>query len=712
MQVEEVLRRYAEGERDFRGVNLRGQSFTGQELTGADFSGADIRGTSFSRAKLRQVNFSCVTAGLTRFWSLSVICLAWVLSGFSGIFAGFAASMSALISDATNIENITTGWIALIVTIIFFTLSIYKGVSIGFVSVSILSALFVTIAFALDFAVSHIDAFSIVLGFAGAFTSSVVLTVAFAVTFAAVRNVGRVFACLGTLLVVGVVVIAIAGPQAQVFAFSEALKGPVAFTLVFVVARFMTLASAYIGARAFAGDERDAFIGTLALAGAALKGTSFRGADLTHANFTHAVCKHTDYRNAILQCTGWHQAKQLSSARLNGTYLHDAKVRQLAMTRHGQNTNFDRADLRGINLQGAYLHAASFMDADLSQAHLQDAHLCEATFVRTNLDMANFEGACLTGACIEDWGITRRTQFDGVRCRYVYLRLLTEHNREPHRMPPLEQGDFDDHDFHIFLTSVLDTLDLYHKQNINAGVAVTVLKGLTNAYHIRFELVGLEKRGNDQFLIRLKVFGHASHSQLQREYYARYEQTLPLYDPHRLLSHTDQALKEMIEKAMKQNPGTTHIGHVYNQGVLITGGSVNMTADQHHSITIGDIGGDFHASGAALNLGEIRDTLKLTIDALPDTPHSNHPGIKDLLIQLHTAIANEPGLSDADKADALEQVKELAGAGHNPNENANKTLAKRSLRMLKGLVTELPKATVLVKEMNRLLPAIGKLFEA
>ena len=50
MKSEEILKLYAQGERNFRGLNLRGQSFRDKDLQGADFSKADIRGTDFTGA--------------------------------------------------------------------------------------------------------------------------------------------------------------------------------------------------------------------------------------------------------------------------------------------------------------------------------------------------------------------------------------------------------------------------------------------------------------------------------------------------------------------------------------------------------------------------------------------------------------------------------------------------------------------------------------
>lgn len=266
------------------------------------------------------------------------------------------------------------------------------------------------------------------------------------------------------------------------------------------------------------------------------------------------------------------------------------------ITGEGQNQNFNRQNLRGVNLQKANLTNASFIDTDLSQANLKGANLFEAKLVQTNLDQTNLSNAHLTGAYIEDWGITRGTRLEEVECKYVYLKLPTEGDRDPNRMPPSEQGEFGENDFNIFITSVLDTLDLYHRQNINAGVAITVLKGLTEDYPVQFELVGLEKRGDDQFVIRLKVFGKISHFKIQREYYDRYEQTLPLYDPKKLIPNTDVAVEKIV-KTVKENP-STHIENLHNQGIVITGGKVDMSGERNIEIKQGNynenIQGDYY----------------------------------------------------------------------------------------------------------------------
>lgn len=613
MKASEVLKKYADGERDFCCANLRGQSFKGKNLSGADFSGTDIRGTNFTNANLKEAKFIGAEAGLQHRWAISPVIILLFLSVVLGFFPAIASSSVISLFLPLNLQefDLTPAVLVLIVLTIFFITTICQGIEVGIGAGIGAVAGTMAISVALVWAGAKSGVLAVAVAGTGALAGAVAGTVKVAIVVAVARAVALKWAVLVALIdvIMAGVWSAISSRVAVTWAGTVVTAvGRGWAVMAMVVAETVTVLGIYIAWRALVGDEKHAFIRKIALSLAATKGTSFRNADLTDSDFTRATLKNTDFRKATLIRTCWRDAKNIDLARLGTTYLQNAQLQQLLTTGKVQDKNFERKDFRGVNLQGVDLAGASFVDADLSRANLQETNFFEAKLVRTNLDQANLSNSNLTGAYIEDWGITRKTRFDGVKCKYVYLKLPTEGDRDSNRIPPPKQGSFEENDFYVFITSVLDTLDLYHKQDINAGVAITVLKGLTKDYPVQFELVEVGKRGENQFLLKFKVYGAASHFQLQREYYARYEQTLYLYDPKKLMPDPENTVTQIIE-TVKENSGL-HTVCLYNQGIFIVGENVNMTGDRSiNTNTYYEQSGNFgigHMSG-----GEIKEGAKV-----------------------------------------------------------------------------------------------------
>ncbi|MHC5750693.1 MAG: pentapeptide repeat-containing protein [Nostoc sp.] len=656
---------------DFSGQNLRGRNFKGrQDLAGANFSYADIRGANFTNANLTGANFSHAKAGLQLHWAILLVLVSWLLSGLSGFLWAVNGYLVSRIFDTSGLEFQIAGWAALIVLIAFFFITIRQGVAAG------LGALAVALA--------------------------VVFAVVIAGTLAGAGTVTGVI--LGAAAIAGVIAAAIAIAGAIAGAIAAAVAAARTGARAAAVAVAGTLVSIYISWRAMKGDQKHSLslVRNIAIAFAATGGTSFRGANLTNADFTQATLKSTDFRNTILICSRWYQAKMLDRVRPGSTYLQNSQVRQLLVTGQGQDKNFYRENLRGINLQKANLADASFIGADLSEANLQDANLSRAKLKQTQLDGTDLTGATLTGAYIEDWGITNTTKLHGVRCEYVFMRLPTKEDPDPLRKPDNKQEVFADGDFANFIKPIFDTLDLYHNQGVDPRAVAIAFKNLAeNHPEAELEIVAMEKRGDDKILLRAKTAAGIDKSQLSAEYFDDYNQLKALSQSQQLLLvEKDQriiSLENMVDTALKQPK-------------FYTQGNTNMS-----DISGINIEGSSNVSGIAgnnsiANLGTISGNVSIALNQLPDATDAEKPGIKELLSQLQDAIIQSTYLSEEDKTEALEQVNTLAEAGKNPQESTKQKTAKTAITMLKGIFTGLPAVASLVEATNKLLPAISKLF--
>ncbi|MEP0880977.1 pentapeptide repeat-containing protein [Trichocoleus sp. ST-U3] len=472
-----------------------------------------------------------------------------------------------------------------------------------------------------------------------------------------------------------------------------------------------------IGCDAFEANTKFPRIAQLAINLTTIGGTSFRQANLTEADFSQATLKHTDFRDANLTRTCWRNAKGLEFSRLGNTYLANPKIRQLVVTGNGQAQKFDGLNLEGVNLQGAKLHDASFIGANLNHANLRNANLSRAILKQAQLDGADLTGAILTGACIEDWGITGTTKLESVQCDYVFMRLETKDNPDRLRKPDNCRETFADGEFADFIKPYVDTLDLYHSQDIDPRAISIALKNLsTNHPEENLQFVAIERRGSNGLNLRFTTAPGADKSELSHEYfsdYARIKKELPIAVQLRLAEQDAEirTLKGTIEQFIEAG---THQSKIQAETIQIIQGELVVTENKGINITsgggsIGDIsglvGGD--VSGV-VNLGTISGNVTNTINQLPDESEPDQPNLKELLTQLQQAIENDSDLSDPDKADLLEQVQVLAEAKQTEEPAKKEGLARKARKMFEATLSSLPQTASIVESCSKLLPMVLK----
>ncbi|MEG4805842.1 pentapeptide repeat-containing protein [Microcoleus sp. ARI1-B5] len=445
------------------------------------------------------------------------------------------------------------------------------------------------------------------------------------------------------------------------------------------------------------------------------RGNCFKGANLTDVDFTGSTLKFCDLREANLTRTRFYQVKALDYARLDNTYLANSHIRQLVVTLNGQSQNFDGLNLEGVNLQGADLQGVSFIGTNLNNANLQNANLSRAILKQAQLDGTDMTGAILTGACIEDWGITGSTKLEGVQCDYVFMRLDTKGNPNRLRKPDNWGETFAGGEFADFIKPYVDTLDLYHSQDIDPRAISIALKNLsTNHPEQELRFVAIERRGDNGLNLRFITAPGADKSELSREYftdYARIKKELPIAVQLKLAEQDGEirSLNRTIEQFLKT---VTHQSKIEAETIQIIKGEVVMTQNKGINIrsgggNIGDISGLVGGDGV-VNLGTISGNVTNTLNQLPDSSETDEPNIKELLTQLQQVIENDSDLSEPDKADLLEQVQALASAKQTEEPAKKEGLTRKARKMFEATLSSLPQTASIVEACSKLLPMILK----
>ncbi|MCC5601297.1 pentapeptide repeat-containing protein [Nostoc favosum] len=629
---------------NFYRVQLQGKSFKNQNLTGANFSYADIRGVDFSKAILIGANFDHAEAGLQRCWVISLAIVALLLSTMSGFvytYAGFTIAHLGILSRM----------VILLTLIAFSVVAIYQGLRAAIGIIAVISSILMLFTVAISSENLEVLIVELVFG-----TLSMAGAIAGAIVFAEAVVMTKVITVTPTTVLA--VVMALFGSVLGVLPTGfDKEEFIVTAPLASFIALFMVALGTYLGEKAFAEDEKYSLLKKIAVNLCAKKSTSFCGANLTDADFTFATLKSTDFRDALLTRTCFYQAKMLNRVCAEKTYLQEAQVRHVLVTGQGQDKNFDRQDLRGVNFKGANLVDASFIGADLSQANLQEADLSRAKLVQAQLNETDFTGATLTGAYIQDWGITTDTKFDGVRCEYVYMRLPTKENPDPLRKPDNHKEVFADGEFGDFIQPIFDTLDLYHNQEVDPrAIAISFKQLAENHPDAELEIVAMEKRGQDKFLLRAKTAIAADKSYLSAEYFDTYNEIkgLPEREIKLLLEEKDsriRSLENFVNQALQRpsfysnveqvgtmtnNPGGFsidglvggNVNNVQGEGNRVFQGDTTMSGDRNINTGGGNynerierdyIQGNYYAAGVPQSLAEAAAEIQLLLKQLEQT---------------------------------------------------------------------------------------------
>ncbi|NCS20444.1 MAG: hypothetical protein GPJ15_10805 [Microcystis aeruginosa G11-06] len=178
---------------------------------------------------------------------------------------------------------------------------------------------------------------------------------------------------------------------------------------------------------------------------------SFDKSNLDGANFSGSTLDKCDLRNAIIDHIDWSDAKFINC--LFPANLNKKEIQELCTTRNGREKEFAFIDLKNFNLSYIDFTAANFSGSDLTNAHLKYACLEQANLSNVNAIGSDFTGATFTGACIENWTVGANTNFNNIKCEYIYLEQ-GQKERKP------ASGFFQEGDFEKIIIQYQKSLDI------------------------------------------------------------------------------------------------------------------------------------------------------------------------------------------------------------------------------------------------------------
>ncbi|MEM8610805.1 MAG: pentapeptide repeat-containing protein [Cyanobacteria bacterium P01_H01_bin.105] len=275
-------------------------------------------------------------------------------------------------------------------------------------------------------------------------------------------------------------------------------------------------------------DLRSADLRDADLRDAILSSTRLHDAILINANLCGAILINADLRGADLRGTGLMGAKlngvdlrgaDLVGAKLNGAKLIEASLRGAKLNGVDlRSADLHDVDLSKASLRSVDLHGFDFGGFDLSEVNLSDANLSNVDLSRSQVLGTDFTRATFTGACLEDWNINSATSFEGVICKYIYLKA-NQQERRP------REGNFKPGEFAALFQQAVDTVDLIFVDGLDWQSFFASLQEIRQQYDgAEINIQAIEKKSGGAFVVRLEASDSLDKADLQRRLNTAYEE--------------------------------------------------------------------------------------------------------------------------------------------------------------------------------------------
>ena len=228
------------------------------------------------------------------------------------------------------------------------------------------------------------------------------------------------------------------------------------------------------------------------------------------------------------------------------------------------------------------------------------------------------------------------------------MRSETQYDPNRRRKPDNWAETFKDGDFADFIKPIVDTLDLYHNQDVDPrAIAISFKQLAENHPDAELEIVAMEKRGGDKFLLKAKTAPDADRSALSAEYFSTYNQLRALAEQEvrTLIAEKDiriRNLENMVVTAL-QRPSfysETHIEKVATMSHNPGGISQNIE------------GSTLYGGAQAVQGNHNQPTM-----------------------ETHTTAPIEKQLNQAEVVSLLAQIEQLVGGAELPEATREEVLA-------------------------------------